>query len=256
MPETDLALLVRAAQKAGEIARNHWGKAPKVWHKPGQGPVSEADLEIDAALHAILSPARPDYGWLSEETPDSSDRLSAERLFIVDPLDGTRAFLNGDRGFAHALAVARAGAVQTAVVFLPLLDKIYTAQAGRGAWLNGVSLAASTRTDPEGAQVLTGRPALDPQHWAGTVPALRRAYRPSLAYRLCLVAEGRFDAMLTLRDSWHWDIAAGALVAQEAGARVSDSRGGALHFNILPPVAIGVLAAPPALHLALTARLR
>ncbi|TCM87578.1 3'(2'),5'-bisphosphate nucleotidase CysQ [Rhodovulum steppense] len=256
MPATDLALLIEAAEAAGRIAERHWRRKLRVWDKPGhQGPVTEADLEIDAMLRERLMAARPGYGWLSEETEDGPARLGAERVFVVDPLDGTRAFLEGDKSFAHALAVAAAGRVVAAAVYLPMLEKLYAATAGGGATLNGVPIRASGRALLDGAAVLTSRPALEPRHWSGPPPSVHRSLRASLAYRLCLVAEGRFDAMLTLRDSWDWDTAAGSLIATEAGARVTDRAGAALAFNTAIPVSRGVIAAPPPLHDEVIARL-
>ncbi|MGC9420894.1 MAG: 3'(2'),5'-bisphosphate nucleotidase CysQ [Rhodovulum sp.] len=256
MPANDLALLTEAAEAAGRIAEHHWSRKLKTWDKPGQqGPVTEADLEIDAMLRERLTAARPGYGWLSEESEDTPERLAADRVFVVDPLDGTRAFLDGDKTFAHALAVAEAGRVVAAVVYLPLHGKLYAATAGAGATLNGAPIRASGRAQLDGAAVLTARPALDPRHWAGPPPRLHRSLRASLAYRLCLVAEGRYDAMLTLRDSWDWDTAAGSLIATEAGARVSDRAGGALVFNTEAPMSRGVIAAPADLHAEVIRRL-
>ncbi len=256
MPENDLSLLVDAAHAAGKIAEQHWGNAPKTWDKPDQqGPVTEADLAIDAMLTDRLRSARPDYGWLSEETEDDPARLSAERVFIVDPIDGTRAFVNGERSFAHALAVAERGVITTAAVYLPLLDKLYTATLGQGAAFNGAAIRVSTPKGLEGSSLLATRPALDPALWPGGVPNVTRHHRPSLAYRLCLVAEGRFDGMLTLRDSWHWDIAAGALILSEAGAQVTDRAGAPLRFNTAVPSSPGVVAGGAQVHRDLIARL-
>ena len=107
MPASDLSLLIEAAEEAGRIATRYIGAPMEVREKSdGAGPVTEADLAVDAALAQILRAARPDYGWLSEETEDSADRLGAERVFIVDPIDGTRAFIDGDDIWAHSLAVA------------------------------------------------------------------------------------------------------------------------------------------------------
>ncbi|MBK1634239.1 inositol monophosphatase family protein [Rhodovulum adriaticum] len=256
MPVRDLDLLTEAARAAGHIAERYWRRDPATWDKPGhQGPVTEADLEIDRMLHDRLRAARPAYGWLSEESEDDPARLEAEHIFVVDPIDGTRAFIGGERTFAHALAVARSGAITAAVVYLPMMGALYQATVGGGAWLNGRRLCASSRDRLEGAAVLTARAALDPDHWTGPPPHLKRSLRASLAYRLCLVAEGRYDAMLTLRDSWDWDTAAGSLIAREAGASVTDRRGGALRFDTAHPVSAGVIAAPPALHGQIVTRL-
>lgn len=252
----DLTLLIRAAEMAGDIALQHWRNRPKTWEKPGgQGPVTEADMAVDAALRDMLMSARPDYGWLSEETDDDPARLSRDTVFIVDPIDGTRAFIDGNRGFAHALAVVKRGRPVAGVVFLPAQDKMYAAARGQGATLNQAPLAASGQTRADGAQMLVAKPNLDPRHWQGDLPPVTRHFRPSLAYRMALVSEGRFDGMLTLRDSWDWDVAAGALLAEEAGARVSDRLGRPLIFNTARAKSAGVLAAPGALHDDLMARL-
>ncbi|MGL5008843.1 MAG: inositol monophosphatase family protein, partial [Paracoccaceae bacterium] len=113
----------------------------------------------------------------------------------------------------------------------------------------------STQTDEVAATLLTSRPNLDPALWPGGVTPMRRTFRASLAYRMCLVAEGRHDAMLTLKDAWEWDIAAGALIAARAGAVVTDRAGRALPFNSPHPQTMGVIVAPPALHMGLMARL-
>ncbi|ARC87466.1 3'(2'),5'-bisphosphate nucleotidase CysQ [Rhodovulum sp. MB263] len=256
MPARDLALLTTAALEAGQLARRYWRCDPETWEKPGhQGPVSEADIAIDRMLRHMLTAARPGYGWLSEETEDDPARLGAERVFIVDPIDGTRAFLQGDPSFAHALAVAEAGRIFAAVVYLPLRDKLYSAIRGNGAYLNGAAIHASTRDKLDGAAMLAARPALEPRHWSGPVPRLNQGLRASLAYRLCLVAEGRYDAMLALRDSWDWDTAAGSLILEEAGARISDRLGDPLAFNTPVPLSRGVVAGAPLLHAEILSRL-
>jgi len=135
-----------------------------------------------------------------------------------------------------------------AVVHLPALDLTYRAIAGQGARLNDDSLAVSRRGALSGARVLATRAMLDPRHWPGGLPAVERHFRPALAWRLALVGEGRFDAMLTLRDAWDWDIAASALIAAEAGACVTDRHGAPLRFNSAAARSPGVLAAPAPLH--------
>lgn len=247
----DIALLGDAAMRAGQIAARHFGHALRVWDKgAGQGPVSEADLAVNDFLRETLCAARPDYGWLSEESNPLSDaaRLAARDVFVIDPIDGTRAFIAGQPGFAQALCVLRDGLPQVAVVHLPMLGLTYGARRGAGATLNGQPIRASQPTEAAGATVLAARSALDPAHWPGGVPALKRQFRPSMAWRLALVGEGRFDAMLTIRDAWDWDIAAAALIASEAGARVTDRHGAALRFNRASARNAGVVAAGAELH--------
>lgn len=257
MPETDLELLISAAQEAGVLATRYSGPTAKRWDKAGDaGPVTEADLAVDALLRDRLTAARPDYGWLSEETPDNPDRLTRKRVFIIDPIDGTRSFIEGSATWAHSLAIAEEGRITAAVVFLPLKAKLYSAGAGLGAFLNGQIIRASEQRSLAGASILATNPSYEPHNWRGhEVPQMVRHHRPSLAYRLSLVAEGRFDAMLTLRPSWEWDIAAGALILQEAGALGTDRTGGALRFNNPHPQVNGVVAAGAGLHHALSSRL-
>lgn len=251
----DLTLLTEAAEAAGKIAAKYWTKDPQTWDKPdGHGPVTEADLEIDRMLKAELLAARPDYGWLSEETEDGADRLTQTHTFIIDPIDGTRSFIQGDRSFAHSLAIAKNGVITAAVVFLPMLDRMFTASLGAGAQLNGDPLTASKLTNEAKATVLAARPNFTSKYWPGGLPEVERTYRPSLAYRLALVGQGRFDGMVTFRDSWEWDIAAGALIATEAGAEVTDRDGRALAFNNPTPLLPGVIAAGQGIHAALMAR--
>ncbi len=248
MPENDLNLLIKGAQAAGQIALRWWRRDPRVWTKPNDaGPVTEADLEIDEMLLGLLTAERPDYGWLSEETTDDLARLKTKRQFIIDPIDGTRAFIKGEPSFAHALAIAEAGQIIAGVVYLPALEKLYVAQKGGGAFLNDHSIhAVIDAGDPP--NLLTTKPNLRPERWPGGVPDVIRHFRSSLAYRMALAAEGQFDGMLTLRDSWEWDIAAGALICTEAGLSTSDRHGAPLRFNNTVPLTAGAMALPNHLH--------
>jgi len=247
-PEDDLALLEQAAREAGEIALRYWRHDPQVWDKGGgAGPVTEADLAVNAHLERLLRGARPDYGWLSEESPDDPARREAGHCFIIDPIDGTRAFIDGQEGFCHALAIARGDRVVAGIVHLPAQGTTYAASAAGPALRDGRPIAPSVHGF-EGAQVLTGKPSLDPVHWRGVAPPFGRGFRPSLAWRLCLVAEGRFDATLSTRPAWEWDVAAGSLIATRAGCAASDLSGAPMRFNAARPLIDGLVVAAPALH--------
>jgi myo-inositol-1(or 4)-monophosphatase len=250
LPETnsDLDLLLHAANAAGRVALTFTGPTAKKWEKPGQGPVTEADFAVNDTLEHILRNARPDYGWLSEETPDTADRLSREHVFIIDPIDGTRSFIEGSGTWAHSIAIARHGRVTAAVIALPARKRTFAAALGQGATLNGTPIVSAQNATLTGATLMAPKPAMDPARWKSTPPAVKRAYRPSLAYRMALIAQGRFDAMLTMRPTWHWDIAAGTLIANEAGAKVTAPNGDELNFNTETPQSSGVLTANPTLH--------
>ncbi len=244
----DLPLLIDAARAAGAIALAQWRTDIAVTAKPDGSPVSTADLAVDAALRGALTAARPGNAWLSEETPDDPARLAVRHCFVVDPIDGTRAYLDGQRTWALSLAVVEDGAAVAAVVYLPARALLYAAARGRGATLNGESLRVGTHGLPDGARTLANRATYETPLWRGAVPGFERHFRPSMAYRLALVAQGRFDAMLTLRPAWEWDIAAGSLLVTEAGGRVTDRTGAALRFNTPNRQADGVIAANATLH--------
>jgi myo-inositol-1(or 4)-monophosphatase len=252
LPETDLELLIDAARAAAEIAMAYWRQGDaRSWAKSDDTPVTEADLAVDAALRARLTAARPDYGWLSEESPDDPDRLGRARVFVVDPIDGTRDFAKGGRQWAHALAVVEDGAPIASVILLPLRDALFAAARGQGATRDGSPIRVSARRDLAGARVLATRASMLPGRWTCPPPRLRRENRASLSLRLARVAEGRFDATFSFRATWDWDIAPGALIAAEAGAAVTDMHGGGFAFNAADPRSPGLIVAPPALHGAL-----
>ena len=257
MPVTDLDILTDAARQAGAIASSFFNRDPEIWHKADNaGPVTEADLAVDKYLRETLTVARPSYGWLSEETEDSDARLTTEAQFIVDPIDGTRAFIDGSKDWALSLAIVQQGAVSAAAVYVPERDQMFTARAGEGAALNGSAIRVAAAPDLDSARILAARPNYDPHHWKPEhTPKAHRSFRSSLAYRLCLVAQGSYDVMLSLRPTWEWDIAAGALIVTEAGGSVTDRTGAPLRFNNPHPQTDGIIAANAALHAQITERL-
>jgi myo-inositol-1(or 4)-monophosphatase len=242
-------MLVEAAEAAGEIALKYWKTDVTKYDKAdGAGPVTVADLEINEMLAARFQPDRPDYGWLSEESDNDASRLDAERVFIIDPIDGTRSFIAGDQGFSVALAVAQNGIVTSAAIHLPARGETFAATLGMGATKNGMPVSVTLADDLQKSTILAARVQMQPDRWPGGVPPLDRHFRSSLAWRLSLVAEGRFDCMATFRRSWEWDIAAGSLIAAEAGATVTDGDGAPLRFNNPEPMTAGIVAAPKNLH--------
>lgn len=256
MPGPDLALISEVAREGGAVAMRYWQADPKVWEKPGQGPVTEADLAVNALLAERLQAARPSYGWLSEESADTPGRLQCDHVFIIDPIDGTRAFIAGEKHFAVSIAVARAGQISAGAIYLPALDRLYTAAENSPALVNGAPIAASARQDLAGANILMSKGFLAPEHWHQPPPDLKRSFRSSIAYRLCLVAEGAFDGMVSTRDAWEWDIAAGSLIAARAGAMVTDRLGQPLQFNRALAKTAGIFAAAHGVHGAILAGLK
>ena len=256
MPERDLTLIAEAAREAGALARRFWKASPKVWEKPGLGPVTEADLAVNDLLADRLRSARPGYGWLSEESPDDGARLDCERLFILDPIDGTRAFIAGEKHFAISIAVVENGRPIAGAIHLPALDRLYTAPENGPAKCNDVPIVCADRAGLTGANILMSKSFLDAEHWRDPPRDLKRSFRSSIAYRLCLVAEGSFDGMISTRDAWEWDIAAGSLIAARAGAAVSDRTGQPLRFNAAGAKTAGIFTAPPKVHREILANFR
>lgn len=252
MPASDLDLLQAAATEAGQVALSYWRRNPRTWHKDDASPVTEADLAVNDRLSAILRRARSDYGWLSEETPDDAARLDCEHVFIVDPIDGTRAFVAGDDDFALALAVAHAGQVTAAVVHLPARGQTYAAALDGPATLNGARLRL--RPPPLPPVAMAGRPSLAPANWPGGLPVMERRFRAAMQVRLCHLAEGRADAVIALNAVAEWDSGAGALIATRAGAVASDGDGNPLRFNQPDMRGPGLIVAAPTLHADLIAR--
>jgi myo-inositol-1(or 4)-monophosphatase len=216
----DLALLRDAAREAGIIAMRYFGNNPQVWMKGGTSPVSEADHAADAYLRETLLKARPDYGWLSEETADDHARLSARRTFVVDPIDGTRGFLDGLHSWCVSVAVVENGRSLAGVLECPAKQETYWARPGEGAFLN--SRRIHVRALGETVDIGGPKPLVDrmPEAWQARLR--RAAYIPSLAYRLAMIANGKLDATFVKPNAHDWDIAAADLILREAGGALLD----------------------------------
>ena len=219
----DLELIRAAASEAAAIAMGFFRTDPEVWMKDGQSPVSEADIAVDRFLLDTLTKARPDYGWLSEETLDNVARLARPRTFVVDPIDGTRAFIDGRDRWCVSVAVVENGRSVAGVLDCPVRGEVFTARSGGGAERNGKAIAVSM--PGEGFDIGGPRRMLD--KLPGDLRALVRpaSYVPSLAYRLAMVADGRLSASLVKPNAHDWDIAAAELILREAGGRLADETG-------------------------------
>jgi myo-inositol-1(or 4)-monophosphatase len=244
----DLTLLREAAIDAGRLALEHQARGLQVRSKPGGSPVTDADLAVDEQLKSVLTAARPDYGWLSEETADDPARLERSRLFVVDPIDGTVAFMKHKPWWTVALAVVEDGKPVAAVVHAPVLNETYEASLGGGARLNGEPIQVSDADSLEDAAVLADAALLQRPIWSEPWPSMRVEKRNSIAYRMALVAAGAFDAAFAVSPKWDWDVCAGALIVEEAGGRVSDHLGCAFLFNQPTPRQTSLVCSAPGLH--------
>ncbi|KZM51583.1 3'(2'),5'-bisphosphate nucleotidase CysQ [Labrenzia sp. OB1] len=245
-PGTDMRLLETAARQAGELALSYFGRDPETWFKGNKSPVSEADLAVDSFLADELRTARPDYGWLSEETADDRRRLDCERVFIVDPIDGTRAFLAGGNEWTVSIAVVENGRPTAGAVFCPLREEMFLASTGGGAWLNGQRMSVSGQADIQGAS-LTGPHSIVANQDVIAAGFVGADILRSLAYRLAIVAAGRVDVGAARGGPSDWDLAAADLLVQEAGGHLTDLSGQHLIYNRAKPGHPALVAAPQVL---------
>ena len=222
-PAEDLKLIAEAAREAGEIALRYFKRDPEVWWKLGDSPVSAADYAVDKFLKETLSSARPDYGWLSEETVDQPGRLQASRTFVVDPIDGTRAFIAGRDMWCVSIAVVEDGRSIAGVLDCPALNQVYAAAVGEGAFGNGKPLSVGQENNR--LKIAGARPMINrlPQDMLKRVDV--HAHIPSLAYRIAMVANGALDATFVKPFSHDWDLAAADLILSEAGGLLLDREG-------------------------------
>jgi myo-inositol-1(or 4)-monophosphatase len=236
--KTDPALLMQrleaVTRKAGDIALAYFHPdqrtSAEIRYKNGGSPVTDADLAVDRFLFEEMAALFPQAGWLSEETPDNANRLSRAALIVVDPIDGTTAFVRGDARWAVSIALVEDGRPVAGVIHAPALDQTFTALAGRGAFLNGVAISVSSRSALPGARIVSPRgfASFFEQSSLGFEIAPRA---PSLALRLADVATGSNDLAIAAPDARDWDIAAADVILTEAGGALSELEGGSLTYN-------------------------
>ncbi len=230
--------------EAAKIAMSEFpgiGNSTISWRKEDDTPVSAADLAVNRFLHESLGDLLPAAGWLSEETADDPARVKDGLIWLVDPIDGTRDFVRGRPGWAISIALISNGRPLIARLVAPARGEVWAAEAGKGARRNGVRLKASSRSTFTGARI--------PADAQMALPPLVNVEKPnSIALRIALVASGEADIAASTRLGYEWDIGAAALIAREAGARVTDAQGAPLAFNKRDPRALGVLATAPAIH--------
>lgn len=237
------------ARQAGALAMAQWRGDFDHWEKKPGDPVSEVDLQVDRFLKEELSRLDRQAGWLSEETADNAERLMVPRIWLVDPIDGTRDFVRGRRGWAISIALVEGGRAVLGVLDAPARGEHWRAVAGGGASRNGEPLHASNCASLAGARVpADGLPKADRDLIAVDKPN-------SIALRIAMIAAGEADLVATLRWGFEWDIAAAALIAEEAGAIVTDAHGATIRYNSTRGEAFGVLAASPGIHAAAVERL-
>ncbi len=242
----ELEVAERAARQAGSVIMGLFKGKFEVQEKSKNNPVTTADLEANRTIRELIHGAFPKDGWLSEEDIDSSERLHESRVWVIDPIDGTKEFIEGVPQFAVSIAFVVAGRPKAAVVYNPARERFYKAAAGQGAFLNDQSIHVTARDEIDGALLLVSRS--EPRR-KFQVFVDRCEIKPigSIAYRLAKVAAGDGDGTLTFRSIHEWDICAGVLMVEEAGGSVVDGGGSILMFNQPQTKHRGVVAANTAL---------
>jgi myo-inositol-1(or 4)-monophosphatase len=251
----DLGLAAAVTKVAAEMALGHFNSRSEWWEKAPGDPVGVADLEVDAYIKAALIGARPDDGWLSEETADTADRLEKRRVWLVDPIDGTRDFVRGRTGWAISVALAVDGEVAVAALAAPARGQLFVAARGQGASCNGLPLRVSALESLVGVRLPMDAANLTAPFWPSPWPGAVVERPNSLALRMAKLAGDEADAWVEGRSIWEWDVAAASLILAEAGGVATDRHGAALSFNKPSPTFQGIAAATPALHLEVLARL-
>ncbi len=246
--QDDLMLMAEAARLAGALIRDGFGQDVETWSKGAAGPVTAVDLAANAAIEALLRPARPAYGWLSEETPDDDARLSCSHVFHIDPLDGTQAFLDKKRECAVSIGLSIDGAPVAGVVYNPLTEEFFEGAVGQGATLNGAPIQVSACQALAGA-TLIGRPGwFTASFWPIPWPPVAPLFKHSIAYRMALVAAGAADGAALLGYKHDWDIAAGSAIVLAAGGQLTTPWGEPICLNSAESRSPGVVIAGPTLH--------
>jgi len=246
--EEDYALLKTAVRDAGELALTYFRQQILVNRKPDGSEVSEADLAVDTALKLDLHTRRPDYGWLSEESEDDQERLNCRRVWMVDPIDGTNAFLRHLPEWTVSAALVEDGVPVLGAVYNPATQEFFRAMKGNGAFLNDQPIAASTKTTLDGALLIASGGLFKKKIWKEPWPEVKSKWVNSVAYRLALVACGRADATISLSAKSEWDLAAAALIVEEAGGIITDHHGGIHRYNRASPRLPSLVASGKAMH--------
>lgn len=253
--EEDHALLCEAVRAAAAIALDFCKRGFEVREKNPGDPVTEADLAVDEALKTRLMGARPDYGWLSEESDAGPDRLTAPRVWVIDPIDGTKGFVDGNHEWVVSAALVEAGRPVAAVIANPNTGQFVEAMKGGGTRVNGRRVRVTEQPELNGAKLGSSRNEQRRQLWQHLFPEASIEVVDAIAYKLALVAVGELDATIALRPKSDWDIAAGDLLVTEAGGMMTAADGQTMVYNQPTVRKPDLVAAGPVIFPALRAAL-
>ncbi len=234
-------ILCQAVKQAGREVLKQSREGFHTYRKADGSPVTSADLAANEILHHALTTAFPDDAWMSEESPETPERLSRSRVWIVDPIDGTKHFIQGTPEYSISVALVDNAQPVLGVVYNPATEELFSAMRGHGARLNGQLIPATDRTDGR-LSILINPARVDSDTLQ---PFARNAHlRPmgSIAYSLALVAAGQADGVINFDRLHEWDVVAGWLLVNEAGGTTTDSRGNAMAYNQANPLVHGIFA--------------
>jgi myo-inositol-1(or 4)-monophosphatase len=238
----ELEVALDAARQAGRIVRGIYERPFEVREKSHDNPVTEADLQANDCIHEHIKAAFPADGWLSEETGDSRERLDRRRVWIIDPLDGTKEFTQHIPEFCICIALVDDGAPVVGVSYNPVTDELFAAARGHGLTVNGVSAHTTATADVAQARVLASRSEDKRGEWDAYKSRMRVELTGSVAFKLALIAAGRADGTFSLTPKHEWDICSGAALLLEGGGRITDCYGQPLRFNQPKPLLPGLIA--------------
>jgi myo-inositol-1(or 4)-monophosphatase len=247
--DADLALMTEVAREAGKLSLEWLEKGARSWDKSPGNVVTEADIAVNDLISKRLRHARPGYGWLSEETKDNAADRTQSRVWVIDPIDGTKDFVKGEPGFCVSIACIEGSQPTVGVVYNPVLDELLAARLGGGATMNGKTIRVTACGDLSCRMV--GQPDVfvrgeAARYWPGI--EILTPIPNSIAWRMCLVASGRWDAAVALNSKSDWDLAAAVLLISEAGGVTTDRFGQSFAFNRPSVIQNGVVAAGAGLH--------
>jgi myo-inositol-1(or 4)-monophosphatase len=244
----ELTVAIDAARAAGAIVRGWYEGDYTVREKSNDSPVTEADVEANQCIHAAIRDAFPGDGWLSEETRDSAERLDKSRVWIVDPLDGTKEFIKHIPEFCVCIGLVENGTAVLGVEYNPVREELFAGARGLGVTLNGSAAHVSDTADLRAARLLASRSENDRGEWDEFRSDFTIALTGSVAYKLALIAAGRGDATFSLTPKNEWDVCAGAALITAAGGRMTDRYGQPLRFNQRDTKLPGLIASNAALY--------
>jgi myo-inositol-1(or 4)-monophosphatase len=242
--------VITIAVEAGRIVETARSRGLESEEKGGGGPVTRADRESDGFLRHALGVLLP-AAWLSEETRDDLTRLEAPRVWIVDPVDGTKEFIRGLPEYSVSIALVESGLPSLAVVHNPATAETFWAVRGEGAFGDGRPLRVR-----DGSTLLASRTEVEQDEFESFRDGWTLRPCGSIAYKMALVAAGRAAGTLSRGPKGEWDICAGSLLVEEAGGVVTDGAGEPCRFNRSPPKIDSVVAASPEAHARLLKEIR